>query len=110
MTEHITAKFIVLPPSTSLRNLPATYVVPAFSKGHIIMIEGSARVGYATEDDGPSKESHLEAGDHMLLPAQEREVLVAWNAMKSKEEPAKFRIFYFHDQEEDDDNIIPIGN
>lgn len=108
-TDRITSKFIVLPPCSGVN--PATYVVPAFAKGQIIMIEGSLRCGYVPEEGKRPQESVLETGDHMVLPGNEREVLLAANGRGSRSVGAKLKIFYFPDESqfEEDDNVLPVG-
>jgi hypothetical protein len=86
-TGAIMSKLVILPPPRGRAN-PPTYTVPPFQEGTIFVLEGSLRCGY--ENDVPDK-ALLQPGDVMLLPAGDREVLVAPAAGSSA--GVKFKLY-----------------
>lgn len=87
-TGSLESKLIVLPPFRGVAN-PPTYVVPPRTTGHVYVLEGSLRFAYEDED---GDQAHLQAGDHLMLPSDERETLLASGGLRGASQGVKFKL------------------
>jgi len=101
-TSSSSIKLVVLPPFSGTVN-PPTFVLPAFSLGHLFVIEGSLRFAVEGEED----KAVLNTGDHMLLPGSDREALFASAGARGASAGAKFKIFFVTDTNENTSDDVP---
>jgi len=87
-SQTISSKLVVLPPFSFGRTNPPTFVLPAFSMGHIFVVEGSVSYGF----EGEMKQATLKAGDHLVLPGIDEEMLFAVAGTRQTSTGAKFKV------------------
>jgi len=87
-TKNLESKLVVLPPFTGGRANPPTCVLPAFSVGHIFVIEGSLRYGF----EGECGQANLKAGDHLMLPGYDEELLFTSSGGRHASSGVKFKV------------------
>lgn len=87
-SDTLESKLVILPPFSGRAN-PPTYMLPAFSRGQIYVIEGSARLAFEGERD----KAILHTGDHVLLSGADQEILLASAGIGGANAGAKLKVF-----------------